>query len=131
LPKRRLPSQTKNPEEKEELQTLKKPQSLPKRRLPSQTKNAEEKEELQTLKKPQSLPKRRLPSQTKNPEEKEELQPLKKQAGPKKTSRGRQAGAAAQQPRARLRQSSRLAGGDPDHPIVKDDDVSGVGVTLA
>jgi hypothetical protein len=80
LPKRRLPSQTKNPEEKEDLQTLKKPQSLQKRRLPSQTKNREEKEELQTLKKPQSLPKRRLPSQTKNPEEKEELQTLKKQA---------------------------------------------------
>ncbi|XP_021304111.1 uncharacterized protein LOC8065308 isoform X2 [Sorghum bicolor] len=139
LPKRRLPSQTKNPEEKEDLQTLKKPQSLQKRRLPSQTKNREEKEELQTLKKPQSLPKRRLPSQTKNPEEKEELQTLKKQAvlalkvpaqtlkkqaAPKKTERGRQAGAGAQQPRARLRQSARLAGRDPEHPIVIDNDVS-------
>jgi hypothetical protein len=104
---------------------------LPKRRLPSQTKNPEEKEELQTLKKPQSFPKRRLPPQTKNSEEKEELQTLKKQAAPKKTARGRHAGAAAQQPRAPLRQLSRLAGRDPEHPIVIDDDVSGVGVALA
>jgi hypothetical protein len=83
------------------------------------------------LKKPQSFPKRRLPPQTKNSEEKEELQTLKKQAAPKKTARGRHAGAAAQQPRAPLRQLSRLAGRDPEHPIVIDDDVSGVGVALA
>jgi hypothetical protein len=104
---------------------------LPKRRLPSQTKSLEEKEKLQTLKKPQSLPKRRLPSQTKNPEEKEELQTSKKLAAPKKTARGHHAGAAVQQPRAPLCQSSRLAGRDLEHPIVIDDDVSGVGVALA
>ncbi|XP_066362643.1 uncharacterized protein [Miscanthus floridulus] len=98
------------------------PQSLPKRRLPSRTKNPDEKEELQTLKKPQSLPKRRLPPQTKNPEEKEELQTSKKQAAPKKITRSHHARAAAQQPRASLRLSSQLAGRYPEHPIVIDDD---------
>ncbi|AQK92511.1 Pentatricopeptide repeat-containing protein mitochondrial [Zea mays] len=73
---------------------------------------------------PQSFPKRRPPSQTKNPEEKEELQTCKKHTARKKTARGRHAGAAAQQPRALLRGSSRLAGRDHEHPIMIDDDVN-------
>ncbi|AQK92509.1 Putative homeodomain-like transcription factor superfamily protein isoform 1 [Zea mays] len=73
---------------------------------------------------PQSFPKRRPPSQTKNPEEKEELQTWKKHTARKKTARGRHAGAAAQQPRAFLRGSSRLAGRDYEHPIMIDDDVN-------
>jgi hypothetical protein len=80
---------------------------------------------------PQSFPKRRPPSQTKNPEEKEELQTWKKHTARKKTARGRHAGAAAQQPRAFLRGSSRLAGRDYEHPIMIDDDVNEVGAAPA
>ncbi|AQK88996.1 Homeodomain-like superfamily protein [Zea mays] len=73
----------------------------------------------------QSLSKRRLPSRTKNPEEKEKLRTSTKKAAPKKTARGRPAGAAQQQPMARLGLSSRHAGRDSEHPVVIDDDVNG------
>lgn len=78
----------------------------------------------------QSLSKRRLPSRTKNPEEKEKLRTSTKKAAPKKTARGRPAGAAQQQPMARLGLSSRHAGRDSEHPVVIDDDVNGVGAAV-
>ncbi|CAL5095151.1 unnamed protein product [Urochloa decumbens] len=72
---------------------------------------------------PQSLPVRRLPSRAKNREEEDEVQALKNQADPKKTGRGRNAGA-AKQPRALQCQSLQLTGRDPEHPIAIDDEVN-------
>ncbi|KAJ1263077.1 hypothetical protein BS78_09G157200 [Paspalum vaginatum] len=67
-------------------------------------------------------PTRKLPSKTKNQDEKE-LQTLNKQAAPKKTAKGGHA-RAAQRPRTLQCQPLRLAGSDPEHPIVIKDEVN-------
>lgn len=80
---------------------------------------------------PQSLFSRRLPSPSNNRNEVEEPQTGKKPAAPKNTrrcggSRAEETGA-ARVPRAPARRSPRLAGRDPEHPIVIDDGIE-VGV---
>ncbi|RLM97773.1 hypothetical protein C2845_PM06G20560 [Panicum miliaceum] len=65
----------------------------------------------------------RLPSSSKNQEEKNEVRTLKKKAVPKKTGKGRKAGA-ARQPRALQCQLLQQRGRDPEHPIMIDDEVN-------
>jgi hypothetical protein len=72
----------------------------------------------------------KLPFSSKNQEEKNEVRTLKKKAVPKKTGKGRKAGA-ARQPRALRCQLLQQRGRDPEHPIMIEDEVNEVGPILA